>query len=159
MEHQNINGGGQRIVNKDNFAFLHPLRVRWNECDMHGIVFNVNYFLYYDIAMYEWQRAIGHSEFEHPDFITVHAQCDYLASARFDDELHVGIRCAGLGSKSLNLETAIFRGTELLNCGKLVYAHVLKGQTVTSALGADFIQRVMAFEKLAPLQATVGGSG
>jgi acyl-CoA thioester hydrolase len=26
----------------NDFTFFHPLRVRWNECDMQGIVFNVN---------------------------------------------------------------------------------------------------------------------
>lgn len=140
-------------MDRDSFAFLHPLRVRWNECDMHGIVFNVNYFLYYDIAMYEWQRAIGHTTTEEHDFITAHAECDYLLSARFDDELEVGLRCAGLGSKSINLEAAIFRGSELLNRGKLSYVHVIKGQTDTSPIGDEFIERVMAFEKIAPLRA------
>ena len=32
------------MVVRDDFAFLHPLRVRWAECDAQGIVFNANYF-------------------------------------------------------------------------------------------------------------------
>jgi len=39
------------------FTLLHPLRVRWAKCDAQGIVFNVNYFLYFDVAMTEERRA------------------------------------------------------------------------------------------------------
>lgn len=140
-------------MDKDSFTFLHPLRVRWNECDMHGIVFNVNYFLFYDVAMYEWQRAVGHADAECPDFITVHAECDYLESALFDDELDIGIRCAGIGTKSINLDAAVFRGRELLNRGKLVYVHVAQGTKDTTPISDDFIERVNEFEKVAPLRA------
>ncbi|MFZ5617174.1 MAG: acyl-CoA thioesterase [Pseudomonadota bacterium] len=45
---------------RTDFSFFHPLRVRWSECDGQGIVFNVNYFLYYDIAIWEWTRALGY---------------------------------------------------------------------------------------------------
>ena len=58
-----------------DFAFLHPLRVRWSECDAQGIVFNVNYFLYYDIAVWEWTRALGYASWnEAPEFLTAHAE-------------------------------------------------------------------------------------
>ena len=70
-----------------DFAFLHPLRVRWNECDAQGIVFNANYFVYYDIAIWEWTRALGYPRYtDAPEFVTAHAECDYLGSALFDDE-------------------------------------------------------------------------
>lgn len=140
-------------MDKDSFAMLHPLRVRWNECDMHGIVFNVNYFLYYDIAMYEWQCAVGGTVSEEPDFLTVHAECDYLQSAKFNDNLDVGVRCVGIGRKSVNLETAIFRGGHLLNRGRLTYVHVRKGSTETTAMESDLIARILAFEKIAPIRA------
>ena len=57
-----------------DFAFLHPLRVRWNECDAQGIVFNVNYFLYYDVAVWEWTRAPGYASWaDAPAVINAHA--------------------------------------------------------------------------------------
>jgi acyl-CoA thioester hydrolase len=140
-------------MDKDGFAIVHPLRVRWSECDMHGIVFNVNYFLYYDIAMYEWQRAIGRDIDGQPDFITVHAECDFLRSALFDDQLDIAVRCAAIGTKSINLEAAIFRGAELLNRGKLTYVQVIKGSTDTAPLSPELIDRIVTFEKIAPLRA------
>jgi acyl-CoA thioester hydrolase len=139
------------MVSRSDFAFLHPLRVRWSECDAQGIVFNINYFLYYDIAVWEWTRALGFKSWaEAPEFVTAHASADYKGSARFDDELEVGIRAARFGSKSMECAGAVFRGDDLLNVGKLVYVHVQKGSIETTLLAADFLARVDAFERLKP---------
>ena len=41
-------------------VFDHDLRVRYGECDPQNIVFNANYFLYFDVAFTElWREAIG----------------------------------------------------------------------------------------------------
>lgn len=139
--------------NKSDFAFLHPLRVRWNECDAQGIVFNVNYFLYYDIAIWEWTRALGYPKWEEaPEFLTAHAECDFLGSAKFDDELLIGMRCSRIGTKSMDVLGAAFRSDECLNAGKLTYIYVKKGTHDTAPLPADYVGRVMAFEKLKPEQ-------
>ena len=40
--------------------FTHSLRVRWNECDPQGIVFNGNYLVYFDVVFNEmWHEAIA----------------------------------------------------------------------------------------------------
>ncbi|MFN0023848.1 MAG: acyl-CoA thioesterase [Parvularculaceae bacterium] len=136
-----------------DFAFLHPLRVRWNECDAQGIVFNVNYFLYYDVAVWEWTRALGYASWaDAPEFITAHAECDFKGSAFFDDELRIGIRAARIGVKSLDCATAIFRGDEILNAGKLTYVYVQKGTRLTAPLPAGHIDRLMRFERIVPLR-------
>lgn len=136
---------------KSDFAFLHPLRVRWSECDGQGIVFNVNYFLYYDIAIWEWTRALGYPTWDvAPEFVTAHAECDFKGSALFDDELEIGIRASRLGTKSMDVAAAVFRGEECLNVGKLTYIYVKKGSRDTAPLPADYIERVMAFEKVKP---------
>lgn len=135
---------------KSDFAFLHPLRVRWNECDAQGIVFNVNYFLYYDIAVWEWTRALGYPMREAPEFLTAHAECDYKGAALFDDELLIGARAARFGVKSMECAFAVFRGEETLNVGRIVYIYVRKGTRETAALPADFMARVDAFERMRP---------
>jgi acyl-CoA thioester hydrolase len=38
---------------KSDFTFFHRLRVRWSEVDMQKVVFNGNYFNYFDVAVYE----------------------------------------------------------------------------------------------------------
>ena len=139
------------MTSRSDFAFLHPLRVRWSECDAQGIVFNVNYLLYYDIAIWEWTRALGYSTWGvAPEFVTAHVSSDFKGSAVFDDVIEVGVRALRLGTKSMEVATAVFRGDELLNTGKIVYVHVKKGTRETAPLEAAFIERVMAFEKLSP---------
>lgn len=134
-----------------DFTFLHPLRVRWSECDGQGIVFNVNYLLYYDIAIWEWTRALGYPTWDvAPEFVTAHVSSDFKGSAVFDDMIDVGVRASRLGTKSMEVRAAVFRGDELLNVGKIVYVHVRKGMRETAPLAGDFIERVMAFEKTAP---------
>ena len=39
--------------------FRHRLRVRYNECDPQGVVFNANYLTYFDLTMSELWRELG----------------------------------------------------------------------------------------------------
>jgi YbgC/YbaW family acyl-CoA thioester hydrolase len=49
------------------------------------------------------------------------ATLEYHASARLDDTLDVGLRCARIGNSSSVFEAGIFRGDTLLVSGELVY--------------------------------------
>lgn len=140
---------------RDSFTFFHPLRVRWSECDAQGIVFNVNYFLYFDVAMTEYMRELGFS-FSGPEaleFYTVSARADYRGSAVFDDEIEVGVRCARIGTKSMAAAFIIMRGGEILTEGALTYVHAERGAKDTTPLPDHFIDRVTAFERTAPVRA------
>lgn len=145
----------KRMTARDDFAFFHPLRVRWNECDMQGIVFNANYFLYYDIAVFEWTRALGYALKDAPEFLTVRAEAEFAGSAFFDDELEIGCRASRLGTKSLIIDAAIFRGDAMLNEGRLSYVYVMKGTRQTAPLDPLFVERVLAFERRAPERKSV----
>ena len=41
-------------MNRQDFRCLEPLRVRWAEVDMQGIVFNGHYLMYVDTALAEY---------------------------------------------------------------------------------------------------------
>src|SRR5207244_8540859 len=42
---------------------VHRLRVRYNECDAQGHVFNANYFVYFDVTLTElWRETLGSYE-------------------------------------------------------------------------------------------------
>lgn len=138
------------MVDHQEFTFSHPLRVRWAECDGQGIVFNVNYFLYFDVGMTEWMRALGFGPGEQVEFFTVHAEADFRAPAKFDDELEIKVRCARLGTKSMTVKMAIWRGEELLTEGAMIYAHTPGVIGETSPLPDYFIARVLDFEKTPP---------
>ena len=140
------------MTDRSDFTFFHPLRVRWAECDAQGIVFNVNYFLYFDVGMTEYMRELG-VKFTGEDafeFFTVHAEADYRGSAVFDDMIDIGVRCARIGNKSMAIACAIFRGDELLTEGRLTYAHAERGTKNTTPLPQKFIDQLLAFEKNPP---------
>jgi len=132
------------------FTFFHPLRVRWSECDAQGIVFNVNYFLYFDIGIWEYTRNLGFSKSDAPEFVTARAECDFRGSAQFDDEIMVGVRTARLGTKSTAVAFGVFRNETLLAEGVNTYVAVTRGTTETAPLDPDYVKRILAFEKTPP---------
>lgn len=116
-------------MNRSDFAYFHRLRVRWPEVDMQKVVFNGNYMLYFDVAFTEYWRATGlpspvEQAAEGRELFMRRATVDYLASAEFDDELDIGVRCARIGSSSLVFAFGIFRGETPLTGGELLYVYV-----------------------------------
>ena len=138
------------MTSREEFTFFHPLRVRWNECDLQGIVFNVNYPLYFDIGIWEYTRVLGYKLGDAPEFVTARLECDFKGSAKFDDELDIGVRCARLGRKSCAMAFGVFRDGELLAEGVNTYVAVQRGTTETMPLEAGYIDRVLDFEKTPP---------
>lgn len=136
-----------------DFTFLHPLRVRWAECDIQEIVYNVNYFLYFDVAVTEWFRALGFAQSSKNlvEFVTVHARSDFRAPARYDEMIEIGVRCARLGTKSMDVALEIYRDGEVLNQGLMTYAHFDQALKATTPIPQMFIDRVMELERKAPL--------
>lgn len=105
---------------------FHRLRVRWAEVDMQKIVFNGHYLMYIDNAMSEYWRALGlpYDASMHAlqgEMFVKKASLEYHASARMDDTLDVGMRCARVGNSSCVFEAGIFSGERLLVSGELVY--------------------------------------
>lgn len=85
--------------------FTHVLRVRYGECDPQGVVFNANYFAYFDVALTElWRAAVGpYREMmdRGVDMVVANASARYLAPARFDDELAIDVAVTHLGNTSM----------------------------------------------------------
>lgn len=106
-------------MTRADFRFFHPLRVRWAETDLQGIVFNGHYLTYADVAITEYWRALG---FPYPsameqlevDLFVVKSTVEYHAPARYDDELEVGVRVGRVGNSSIQFVLGIFRGEEHL---------------------------------------------
>ena len=113
-------------MQRQNFGCMHRLRVRWAEVDMQKIVFNANYLMYIDTAMSEYWRALAlpYEASMHilgGEMYVKKATVEYHASAKLDDTLDVGMRCARIGNSSCLFEAAIFCGDRLLVTGELVY--------------------------------------
>ena len=113
-------------MKRSDFRFADPLRVRWAEVDMQKVVFNGHYLMYVDTAMGNYWRALA-LPYEDTlaalggDLYVRKATLEYLAPARHDDALAVGIRFESAGTSSLRFAAGVFRGEELLVQGEIVY--------------------------------------
>jgi acyl-CoA thioester hydrolase len=88
------------------------LRVRYNECDAQGIVFNARWADYADIASTEYVRALFGSV--HPaetglDWRLVKQTTEWQAPGRYDDVLDLAVRTLRVGTTSFALETRCLR--------------------------------------------------
>lgn len=129
-----------------DFAFFEPLRVRWAEMDMQGVVFNPNYLMYADVAMTGYMRAIGLpgalglTELG-IDMYAVGAKLDFRSSAYFEDELRIGARIEQFGRTSFQPRVAVFREEELLADIGLTYVCVAPDGTRTTVPVPDALVR------------------
>lgn len=137
------------------FACVHPIRVRWAETDAHRVVFNPQYFVYFDVAYTEYMRALGVPFPDglasmRVDMLAVNATANFRSSARYDDEIEVGARVARVGRTSLRYDFAIWRGGEALVDGSVTYVVVDLEQRTPRAVPERLLERVEAFERVAP---------
>jgi len=113
-------------MKRSEFRFFDHLRVRWAEIDAQKIVFNAHYLMYFDSAVAGYWRslALPYAETMESlggDLYVRKATVEYHGSARYDDRLDVGMRCARIGTSSIQFLGAVFRGDELLVEGELIY--------------------------------------
>jgi acyl-CoA thioester hydrolase len=143
-------------MQRGDFTFVHPLRVRWAEVDRQDVVFNGHYFLYFDVAVAEYWRAIG---FRYPqdlvekfgtDIYAVNASAEYHASATYDELLDIGCRAGRIGRSSLQLLLGVWRGADHLTSGELVYVNA-DPKTRKSVPWPDAVREaILKFEKTPP---------
>lgn len=100
--------------------------MRWSEIDAQGIVFNPHYLMYLDTAMAAYWRAMALPYQETlaalgGDLFLRRATLDWLAPARYDEQLGVGVACRRVGNSSLAFDGAVFRGDGTLATAELVY--------------------------------------
>lgn len=113
-------------MNRNAFRFFDRQRVRWAEVDMQKIVFNGHYLMYFDTAVAGYWRALAlpYEQTMHDlggDLYVRKATVEYEGSARYDDQIDVGMRCERIGKSSMLLQGAVFRGEQRLVTGELVY--------------------------------------
>jgi YbgC/YbaW family acyl-CoA thioester hydrolase len=134
-----------------DFRFLHRLRVRWAEVDMQKIVFNAHYLMYFDTAISDYWRALALPYEEAMrqlggDLYVKKATVEFHASARMDDQLEVGLRCARIGNSSLQFIGAIFCGEELLITSELIYVYADPATQTSRPVPAELRDLLTDFE-------------
>jgi YbgC/YbaW family acyl-CoA thioester hydrolase len=138
-------------MKRQEFRFFHRLRVRWAEVDMQKIVFNAHYLMYFDTAIADYWRALAmpYEEGMHQlegDLYVKKATVEFHASARMDDTLDVGMKCARIGNSSMGFTGAIFRGEELLITCELVYVFADPATQTSRPVPAALREILLGFE-------------
>jgi acyl-CoA thioester hydrolase len=117
--------------------FRHTIRVRFNECDPQGHVFNANYLAYFDLCMTElWRELGGYTAMvdEGVDMVVAEANVRYLSALGFDDEIDLIVRSISLGNTSMTSELVIERGGEPAAEGTLRHVYVNSDRGATAPI-------------------------
>jgi acyl-CoA thioester hydrolase len=128
-------------------AFVHRLRVRYNECDAQGHVFNANYFVYFDVILTElWREVLGSYEAltaDGLDMVVAETGARFRAPARFDDELEITLQVKRLGNTSMVSAIAISRDGDTLVEGRIVHIFVRADRLGEKAPIPDHVRRIL----------------
>jgi len=139
------------VTKRSDFRLLDRLRVRWAEIDAQKIVFNGHYLMYFDTAVASYWRSLAMPyaktmEQLDGDLFVRKATLEYEGSARYDDVLDIGVRCARVGKSSIAFDGAVFRHDKLLVTCELIYVFA-DPKTQTSKPVPDSLRQVLlAFE-------------
>lgn len=106
---------------------LYPVRVYYEDTDMGGVVYHANYLKFIERARSDWVRQLGNDQNAMRDagivWVVRRIEADYLATARFDDDLVVETEVAALSGARLTMsqlikrdETELFRAVVTAVC-------------------------------------------
>jgi acyl-CoA thioester hydrolase len=151
-------------MRREEFTLFHRLRVRWAEVDRQDVVFNGNYFLYFDVAIAEYWRAI---RFNYPadlvklgmDIFAIKATAEFHGSATYEDELDIGCRVSRIGRSSMTFVLGIWRGAEQLTSGELVYVNADLKTRKSAPWPASLKHSIVAYERVKPADGAAAGTG
>ncbi|HEY8049211.1 MAG TPA: acyl-CoA thioesterase [Ramlibacter sp.] len=129
-------------------VFVHPVQLRWGECDPAGIIFYPTYFLWFDAAAWNMFAQVGYHakrmRAEHLAMPLVAAGCEFKHPAEQEDRAEVRSRIARWGGKSFVLAHDVVRadgtllaaGTETRVWGRYENGPgtPLKGQPISDGL-------------------------
>jgi YbgC/YbaW family acyl-CoA thioester hydrolase len=136
---------------RQDFRSNTRMRVRWSEVDLQKIVFNAHYLMYFDTAVANYWRdlAMPYEETVSQwggDLYVKKASVEYFASARYEDQMDVMLKCAKVGNSSLVFEGAIFRADKLLVTCELIYVFADTGTQKSKPMPDAFRYLLAGFE-------------
>jgi acyl-CoA thioester hydrolase len=105
-------------------AYLHRLRVYWEDTDAGGVVFYANHLKFFERARTEWLRALGYGQQRLRTeqglmFVVASTAVRYLRPARLDDWLEVSVEVVAAGRVSMTLAQQTRREGKLLAEGEI----------------------------------------
>lgn len=95
-----------------------PVRVYYEDTDMGGIVYHANYLRYIERARSDWVRRQGVDQNALRDagtvFVVRDMTCDFVSTARLDDDLAVETEIQTVTGARLILKQTVFRDAEAI---------------------------------------------
>lgn len=96
-----------------------PVHVYYEDTDLAGIVYYANYFKFIERARTEWVREVGVDQValkadEGIVFAVRRVEADYLAPAKFDDDLTVETQVEAITGVRIVLNQTVKRGETVL---------------------------------------------
>ena len=99
-------------------SHIFPIRVYYEDTDLAGIVYYANYLKFIERARSEWVRELGIDQVQMKAdgivFAVRRVEADYLAPARYDDELAVETTMEPGSGVRLVVKQDVKRGQEVL---------------------------------------------
>jgi acyl-CoA thioester hydrolase len=92
------------------FKFFHPIEIRYGDIDAQRHVNNARYFSFMEQARARYLQHLGlwqGHDFDTIGIILAEQRCKYFEPIMYDQEIHVGVRVARLGQKSMGTEYLI----------------------------------------------------
>ncbi len=115
--------------------FEWPIRVYYEDTDAQGVVYYANYFRYMERARTEWLRSLGVDQLqllndERRMFVVTATNAEFVAPAKFNDEIVVTARLANLARATFDIEQNIYLNS-------LQETLLLRGGVKAAFLNAD----------------------
>lgn len=130
---------------------LFHTRVYYEDTDLAGIVYHANYLKFIERARSELVREAGISQTALKAergivFAVRRMVMDFLAPARFEEELRVETRLTGLKGASFDLDQVVLRGSDRLYAATVqVVCLAADGRAVR--IPADIRQKLVTFQQ------------
>lgn len=100
-----------------------PVRVYYEDTDMGGVVYHANYLRFIERARSEWVRQLGNDQNAMRDegivWVVRKLEAEYLAAARFEDELIIETTMSGVSNSKLVMDQVVKRGDQVIFTAKV----------------------------------------
>lgn len=95
-----------------------PVRVYYEDTDMGGVVYHANYLRFIERARSDWVRKLGNDQNAMRDagivWVVRRIECDYIAAARFDDELVIETEMTSISGARLVMDQVVKLGDDVI---------------------------------------------
>ncbi|WP_170416753.1 tol-pal system-associated acyl-CoA thioesterase [Ruegeria atlantica] len=114
---------------------IFPIRVYYEDTDMGGVVYHANYLKFIERARSDYVRRLGNDQNAMRDggivWVVRRIEADYLAPAKFDDELIVETWLSSISGVRLTMEQLVKRGeTEIFRASVTAVCMNAQGKPV-----------------------------